>query len=313
MLNRQTDTIIERILVIARLSVSALIKISHRSNLMRVWMRLLRSFNYFASAKPMSRNDVRGDASGGNSYLFSPFPFSFSLNGFKSRVGLLSHQQGFSHHSAMTLAEVLITLGIIGVIAAMTLPSLIDNINNAELKTAWKKTFSTFSTVTNTLVSDNGGTLVGLCTDDIQGNCLRDKFAQYVKYIKSCDGDMYSVYGKCWHLLDGNASKWLNGDGIVANGFIWRNEAGLILPDGAMVIFNWYDSTCSDTSYSCGYIYFDVNGFKKPNVVGKDIFQVDLHKDRLIPVGASNGRNLGEHCDTAHSGLSCSAKYLYNN
>ena len=41
--------------------------------------------------------------------------------------------------SAFTLAEVLITLGIIGVVAAMTLPTLVNDKQNKELQTQFKK------------------------------------------------------------------------------------------------------------------------------------------------------------------------------
>ena len=44
-----------------------------------------------------------------------------------------------------TLAEVLITLGIIGVVAAMTIPTLISNTNGAQFKTAYKKALSTLN------------------------------------------------------------------------------------------------------------------------------------------------------------------------
>ena len=43
---------------------------------------------------------------------------------------------------AFTLAEVLITLGIIGVVAAMTIPTLIANTNSAKFKSQYKKTLS---------------------------------------------------------------------------------------------------------------------------------------------------------------------------
>ncbi len=49
------------------------------------------------------------------------------------------------HESAFTLAEVLITLGIVGVIAAMTLPPLIDNNNARGRKTALAKAYSVLS------------------------------------------------------------------------------------------------------------------------------------------------------------------------
>ena len=44
-----------------------------------------------------------------------------------------------------TLAEVLITLGIIGVVAAMTIPTLISNTNGAQFKSAYKKALSTLN------------------------------------------------------------------------------------------------------------------------------------------------------------------------
>lgn len=45
-------------------------------------------------------------------------------------------------HAGFTLAEVLITLGIIGVVAAMTIPTLMSNTGKAEFKTAFKKIIS---------------------------------------------------------------------------------------------------------------------------------------------------------------------------
>ncbi|MBP3820359.1 type II secretion system protein [bacterium] len=47
--------------------------------------------------------------------------------------------------SGFTLAEVLITLGIIGVVAAMTIPTLIANTNSAKFRSQYKKTLSTLN------------------------------------------------------------------------------------------------------------------------------------------------------------------------
>ena len=44
-----------------------------------------------------------------------------------------------------TLAEVLITLGIIGVVAAMTIPTLIANTNGAKFRSQFKKSISTLN------------------------------------------------------------------------------------------------------------------------------------------------------------------------
>ena len=60
------------------------------------------------------------------------------------RLGVPEARQdmGNSSSAAFTLAEVLITLGIIGVVAAMTIPTLISNTKGAEFKTAYKKALS---------------------------------------------------------------------------------------------------------------------------------------------------------------------------
>ena len=50
-----------------------------------------------------------------------------------------------TRRSGFTLAEVLITLGIIGVVAAMTIPNLIANTNGAKFRSQFKKTLSTLN------------------------------------------------------------------------------------------------------------------------------------------------------------------------
>jgi len=67
--------------------------------------------------------------------------FGFTLAEGATHVGTpqINTKKGF------TLAEVLITLGIIGVVAAMTIPTLISNTNSAKFKSQYKKTLSTLN------------------------------------------------------------------------------------------------------------------------------------------------------------------------
>lgn len=55
-----------------------------------------------------------------------------------------------------TLAEVLITLGIIGVVAAITIPTLMQNSQDKEKITALKKTYSTLSQAFSMAKAENG-------------------------------------------------------------------------------------------------------------------------------------------------------------
>lgn len=71
----------------------------------------------------------------------------------------------FKKFTAFTLAEVLITLGIIGVVAALTIPALMNQTNDKEFIVAWKKAYSSISNGYNQAVMDNGGAIAdgGLC------------------------------------------------------------------------------------------------------------------------------------------------------
>lgn len=57
---------------------------------------------------------------------------------------------------AFTLAEVLITLGIIGVVASMTLPALVQNNRNKELQTGLKRSYSVLSQALDMYQAENG-------------------------------------------------------------------------------------------------------------------------------------------------------------
>lgn len=114
----------------------------------------------------------------------------FSSLSFKYSGKILQNNKAF------TLAEVLITLAIIGVVAAMVIPSLINNIKNAQLVTALKKNYSTLSQATQMIVADNGGSIKGLCEDG-DSDCMSDLYGQYTKNIKTCESD--ASLGTCWH------------------------------------------------------------------------------------------------------------------
>ena len=66
-----------------------------------------------------------------------------------------SHKKG-RRKIAFTLAEVLITLGIIGVVAALTLPSVIQNYKKQVTVTQLKKAYSVLGQVVQKSIADNG-------------------------------------------------------------------------------------------------------------------------------------------------------------
>lgn len=181
----------------------------------------------------------------------------------------------FKVFAAFTLSEVLITLSIIGIIAAITIPIIMKNNQDAELKAAFKKTFAILSDAALRIKDNNGGTFVGFfsSTDD-----ARNKFLQYLSYIKTCNAN--SVSTDCWS----------NNTVSEAGQYTYPNSSRAVLTNGVLVSFwgDQSDTTCSNPVWNpppggfCMVLMVDTNGFKGPNLRGKDIFALWLTKNGII-------------------------------
>ena len=196
-----------------------------------------------------------------------------------------------------TLAEVLITLGIIGVVAAMTIPTLVKNYQ----KTVWvnqlKKSVSTLEQGFQKALADDGvDSLLDSEFVKRQGNesnqqYLERTFSKYFKVTKVED-----LGEDIW-----NSYKALNGGelGLDSVYGIYLEDGTMLLvymfgfdEDGILSIINTRTNTKSlggkfNTSIFTDWgIGIDINGNKKPNVMGRDYFQFILAEDgHLYPEG----------------------------
>ena len=82
----------------------------------------------------------------------------------------MCHRGGGNRRIAFTLAEVLITLGIVGVVAALTLPVLISKYKHKELETRFKKSYSLISQASQGMEME-------------LGSCERDQADNIIQYI----------------------------------------------------------------------------------------------------------------------------------
>lgn len=213
----------------------------------------------------------------------------------------------FGTKKSFTLAETLITLVIIGVVAALTIPALVNKTQNQELKASFKKTYSALEQATRQIMQDNGGTMLGVCSS-IDQNCFLDKYSAQLAFTKKCE-DGHS-WGACWH--DGDGFYYDGITRISAHG----NHTGLVLNDGTLIDFYYDSPTCTapiGTLYKCARIRVDVNGFKPPNSFGKDIFGLNVYQNGIKPYGFI-GDNMGTACPPVNSvsGVGCAAKVLMN-
>ena len=212
-------------------------------------------------------------------------------------------------------------MGIIGVVAALTMPSLIAKYQDKVLITATKKAYST---IQNALVSAQAdGGLIGDNTylfDVTQSNLdLTKKFQKYFNGAVICENRTTKGCSKYYDITYKYATKLIsNGSTIGAT----NNYPKLILTDGTILsllqqsscLNTWYSCKKDENGYckkdengndilvqgsddACGYIYFDVNGVKGPNQYGRDAYSLKIRQKDLTgiyynPTGAQSLKNI---------------------
>ncbi len=219
------------------------------------------------------------------------------------------HKNRFNARLGFTLAEVLIILTIIGVVASLTIPNLITSTQNQKLHIAWKKTFNQISNGYLTFLNDNNGTGLGLGLD-----ANISLLYPYFKAIKTCG---WADRDECWHA----AGESSNLDGtIIAGGGL---SHGMILTDGTLITVGstGWGVNCAGYNGACARWFIDVNGKTGPNIVGKDIYSLYLMRNYVAPTGLSWDNSWNWACiepPTAgwnlpasnNYGYGCSKKYL---
>ena len=209
--------------------------------------------------------------------------------------------------SGFTLAEVLITLGIIGVVAAMTMPTLINSTNGAQYKTAYKKALSVMSqavamnialndydlseTIAGTNpVADANGTVLDGEAQTIY-SIFRNRLnvtkiatgadfnattgdAKFYPVITDADKDDYTTFATN-HSDSDNAFIVLTPGNVTkdgSGGLPWAADSTfLFMNDGITLIFDNTQSACRQSTANLEdnycYAFIDVNGQKGPNRV----------------------------------------------
>lgn len=160
-------------------------------------------------------------------------------------------------NKAFTLAEVLITLGIIGVVAAMTIPNLIANYQKKQTAVRLKKAYSVMQQAIRLSQDDNGG--VDSWDSTLSGSAFfHTYFANYVKYL-----DEYSSAD----LKTKAPRTLLNGSTYTGTTFNSASSSHFTLLDGSMISMNLNSSNEAGL-----WVAIDINGLAKPNRIGRDTF-----------------------------------------
>ena len=204
----------------------------------------------------------------------------FNLNGGNNPLS--SHRAGFGvfWSKGFTLAEVLITLAIIGIVAALTIPTLVQNYQTR----AWNTASQVFQRKLGEAlrVMNVQGTLAGYTTTE----AFVDELSKHIKITRICDNDDITTcfadkvtwdgeevemskiktsknFGKDDWDTNTVAVQFANG----VNGVIAYN------PDCRQNQFSNNEITINENGIgtTCLAILYDVDGFKNPNNRGDDL------------------------------------------
>lgn len=203
---------------------------------------------------------------------------------------------------AFTLAELLVTLTIIGIIAALTIPSLQTSMSRSSYAEAAKKAFVTLSDVVEMRKAFGDPYQKWTFTDE-KTDEIYEKLKPHLNIVKECKDE-----AGCWTpvvqgLNGGTATNFsANGYGSPARSFK--------LADGMNVAFDVHSESFNVTREKMDSILFavDVNGDRKPNKLGEDIFIFVLGDNGLLPAGNDAVGN-GD-CTRDQEGRDCAARIL---
>ncbi len=177
-------------------------------------------------------------------------------------------ERGFS------LAEIVVTLMIIGVIAAMTLPSLRQTAEEREKVAQVKKAYSILTQATERAEQDNGP----IKTWD--SSKLNEIYKPYFNIAQECPPGK-GCFTEGNRLYPNNAKDTNYG------------VSGILLADGISIKINSglgskesYGISPDDITNAKGMFYVDINGPKPRNKWGEDVFLFVLVKDKgVLPSG----------------------------
>ena len=226
-----------------------------------------------------------------------------------------------SRRVAFTLAEVLITLGIIGVVAALTLPTVIQNYRKQETVAQLQKTYSTVNQALLQSIAENGDYInFDNATDDIGDEAFFKKYwLPYFKGATICNEQNLCGYRErgllpsTFYCLNGILA---NGAGVSGNPLyitaIHYGRSTIMLPDGSVVIyFNGYGDN-NQERLNTSWVLIDVNGGKEPNTYGKDVFFFDRNEKGAIVPRCKNltKEQVNSDCSKTGTGECCAQKII---
>lgn len=220
-----------------------------------------------------------------------------------------------------TLAEILITLSIIGIVAAFTIPTLLNVTNVEKFRPMLKKQYSVLTDAVSKLETLNGA--IDVSSDASLVNDLATQISVLKTGTWSTLTTLPSNFNyKCYKNTSGTCGNWLKRPDN-------DDKAAFLTKDGVLYIIRIYATNCDGNNYHakinsaetlpipdlCAMIEVDLNGDKSPNMLGVDLHTLYLLKQNGYYYVRASGSNYAYDCskdypDNYNNSLHCTNRML---
>lgn len=214
---------------------------------------------------------------------------------------------------ALTIAEVLITLVLLGIISACVLPAVKINVQEKTMVTKLRRSYTLLNNSFQSAVAKYGSPKYwGLTPGRLDVDTNVAVFEDNEKFFHRLFEGLKYEYVK--NTLPPQPTNYLNNeDYAIINPDGFERQPLFRLNDGTTVFHSWYNSGgCKSWSINaCGDFAIDINGADAPNVLGIDQFEFFYTESAIIPIGYPNHIN-GKDIRTAETHCNPKEKILRN-
>ena len=167
-----------------------------------------------------------------------------------------------------TLAEVLVTLGIIGVVSAMTVPTLMQNYQRKSYVTQLHKVYNIVQQATVQYMTDRNAVILNVAVENSE-DAAANFIKQYFKVVQDCGTDQTPCFAA--------TADYKKISGVTLTK--WYAKRHFVLADGTAIGTFYLGGTGAIQTIE---VWVDTNGQKGPNIVGRDLFVMYLYNNGVL-------------------------------
>lgn len=202
---------------------------------------------------------------------------------------------------AFTLVEIIVVISIVVLTAIILIPNIIDDNKKLHTISQWKHTYKNIEYVFSAIKAQTTETdkvaIEKTRTDDEREVVLCDLLNPYFRMQSVVDPKTYKTY-----FMDGS---FVNDKSEYYVKNLHTTNSGMIIGVKWLLV-----PSQAQNSLPIAMMTIDLNGLKKPNKWGQDIFGVNIFVDRIEPFGEEYDEMLMKSdCSKKGKGISCASYY----